>query len=96
MNKALVLLAATLIAGTAFADGHLPKVEAEVRRVDPAAGKISLRHGYVPNLDMPPMTMVFQLDPSTALDEIKAGDRVLVTIEQIDGAYTVKSIEIAQ
>lgn len=61
-----------------------------------AAGKISLRHGHIPNLDMPPMTMVFQLEPSTPLGDIKAGDRVLVTIDQIDGAYTVKSIEIAQ
>lgn len=96
MNKALVLLAAMLIAGTAFPDEHLPKVEAEVRRIDPAAGKISLRHGYIPNLDMPPMTMVFQLEPSTALGEIKAGDQVLVTIDQIDGAYTVMSIEVTQ
>ncbi|MEK7492851.1 MAG: copper-binding protein, partial [Pseudomonadota bacterium] len=32
-------------------------VSAEVRKVDPAAGKITLKHGPIMNLGMPPMTM---------------------------------------
>jgi Cu/Ag efflux protein CusF len=57
------------------AASSLPWAEAEVRRVDAAAGKISLKHGDIKNLDMPPMSMVFQLQDKTLLGNIKAGDR---------------------
>lgn len=86
------MLATTLISVAAFADGHLPEVEAEVRRIDENAGKITLRHGNIPNLGMPPMTMVFQVDEKALLDGIAVGDQVVVTIEQVEGAYTLKSI----
>ncbi len=74
----------------------LPKAEAEVRRVDTAGKKISLRHGEIKNLDMPPMTMVFQVADPALLDKVKAGDKVLVTVDQVNGAYTVMSIEPVQ
>lgn len=96
MIKTISLLAAAVVATTAFAESHLPKVDAEVRRVDTSANKISLKHGQIPNLDMPPMTMVFQVQSPTLLENLKAGDKVQVTIDQIDGAYTVLSLEPAQ
>lgn len=71
----------------------LPMVEAEVRRVDTAAGKISLKHGEIKNLDMPPMTMVFQVNDPALLGKVKAGDKVRFTAMQVNGAYTVMSIE---
>ncbi|WP_416142313.1 copper-binding protein [Hydrogenophaga sp.] len=74
------------------ADG-LPMAEAEVRRVDTAAGKISLKHGEIKNLDMPPMTMVFQVSDPALLGKVKAGDKVRFTATQVNGAYTVMSIE---
>lgn len=94
MNKktSLALLVSGLISVASFADGSLPEVEAEVRRIDPNAGKVTLRHGNIPNLDMPPMTMVFQVDESASLDGITVGDKVVVTIEQVEGAYTLRSI----
>lgn len=73
--------------------GELPKVGAEVRRVNPRANTLSLRHEAIPNLDMPPMTMVFQVGDPGFLEGVAAGDRVWVTIDQIDGAYTVLSVE---
>ena len=33
--------------------------EGEVKRVDLSLGKITIKHGFIKNLDMPPMTMVF-------------------------------------
>ncbi len=65
-----VMMVTSLISVASFADGHLPEVEAEVRRIDQNAGKITLRHGNIPNLDMPPMTMVFQVEEKTLLDGI--------------------------
>lgn len=73
--------------------GELPKVAAEVRRVNPRANTLSLRHEAIPNLDMPPMTMVFQISDPGLLEGVAEGDRVRVTIDQIDGAYTVLSVE---
>ena len=96
MIKAISLLAAAVFATTAFAESHLPKVDAEVRRIDARANKVSLKHEQIPNLDMPPMTMVFQVQDPALLENLQAGDKVQVTIDQIDGAYTVLSLEPAQ
>jgi Cu(I)/Ag(I) efflux system periplasmic protein CusF len=74
---------------------ELPQVEGEVRRVNTRANTLSLRHGDIPNLGMPPMTMVFQVGDAGLLEGLQVGDRVLVTIDQIDGAYTVLSIQPA-
>jgi hypothetical protein len=77
------------------AAGALPLSEAEVRKVDTAAGKITLKHGDIPNLEMPPMTMVFQAREPALLAKVKAGDKVRFTADKINGAYTVMSIEPA-
>jgi len=78
------------------ASGELPKVEAEVRRVNTRANTVSLRHGPIPNLDMPPMTMTFKVSDAAQLEGLKTGDKVHVTIEQVDGEYTLMSMEPAQ
>jgi len=72
---------------------ELPWAEAEIRRVDLVAGKLSLRHGEIRNLEMPPMTMVFTVQNKNALDGLKAGDRIRFTADQIQGAYTVIQLE---
>lgn len=70
-----------------------PQVEALVRTVNKPAGKITLKHGDIPNLDMGPMTMVFQVADPALLDKVKAGDTVRFTADKIKGAYTVLTIE---
>lgn len=96
MKRLITLLALALLPGLAAAEAQLPLVDAEVRRVDTSANKLSLRHQHIPNLDMPPMSMVFQVADPALLDGLKAGDEVRVTIDQIDGAYTVLSVERVQ
>lgn len=77
------------------AAGALPSAEGEVRKVDLRTGKITLKHGDIPNLDMPPMTMVFQVNDPSLLSQVKAGDKVRFTAEKIRGAYTVMSMSPA-
>ena len=72
----------------------LPSVEGEVRKIYKASGKISLKHGEIKNLDMPPMSMVFQVKDTALLDKVKAGDKVRFTADQINGDYTVMSMEV--
>ena len=67
--------------------------EGEVRKVDKAAKKITLKHGPIKNLDMPGMTMVFQVQDAALLDKVQAGDQVRFTADKINGAYVVLSIE---
>ena len=67
--------------------------DAEVRTINKDAGKITLKHGEIKNLDMGPMTMVFQVKEPALLDKVKEGDKVQFTAEKIRGQYTVTSIE---
>lgn len=62
---------------------------AEVRKIDKAQAKITLKHGEIRNLDMPPMTMVFRVREARMLDAVAVGDKVKVSVEKIDGQYTV-------
>jgi Cu(I)/Ag(I) efflux system protein CusF len=93
-----ISIAAMLAASTAvaFAQASLQTADAEVRKVDKDAGKITLKHGEIKNLDMPPMTMVFHAKDPALLDKIKAGDKVRFTADKVDGAYTVLSIDEGQ
>lgn len=50
--------------------------EAEVRKLDPAAAQVTLRHGEIRSLDMPAMTMVFQARDKRLLVGLKPGDKV--------------------
>ncbi|MDP3757092.1 copper-binding protein [Polaromonas sp.] len=91
--KYFTTLIATLVTSAAFAQAALPVSEAEVRKVDKDAGKITLKHGEIKNLDMPPMSMVFQVKDKALLDKVQAGDKISFTADKVNGAYTVMSIE---
>jgi Cu/Ag efflux protein CusF len=70
-------------------------VDGEVRRVDKAAGKITLRHGELKQLDMPPMTMVFEVSDKALLDSVKAGDKVKFKVISKDGKTIVTEMKLA-
>ena len=93
----LALLTFGLTAGSlaAFAQAPLPLVDGEVRKVDIAQQKITLRHAEIPNIDMSPMTMVFRVKEPALLTQVQAGDKVRFTADKVDGALTVMTIELA-
>ena len=70
--------------------------DGEVRKVDKEAKKITLRHGPLQNLDMPAMTMVFQVADAAMLDQVKAGDKVKFQAEKIGGGYRITRLEPAR
>lgn len=67
--------------------------DGEVRKVDKEAGKLTLKHGPLTNLDMPGMTMVFKATDPKMLDGLKEGDKVRFTADRINGAISVTRIE---
>lgn len=70
--------------------------EGEVRKVDKESKKLTLKHGPLKNLDMPAMTMVFQVKEDALLDKVQAGDKVRFQAEKIDGKFTVTRLEAAR
>lgn len=68
----------------------------EVKKVDKDAGKITIKHGPLVNLDMPAMTMVFRIKDNAMLDQVKAGDKVGFMVEKVNGVLTVTQLEPAK
>ncbi len=67
--------------------------EAEVRKIDKDAKKVTLKHGPIKNLDMPGMTMVFQVRDMALFDKLTMGEKIMFTAEQLQGAFVVTGIE---
>ena len=110
MKKVVSVLAISLLAGLssvasaqsehaghalAASSAAATLTDGEVRKVDKEAKKVTLRHGPIQNLDMPGMTMVFQVQDVAVLDQVKAGDKVKFAAEKIGGAITVTRLEAA-
>lgn len=72
-----------------------PLAEGEVRKVDKDAAKITLKHGDIKALDMPPMTMRFEVRDKAWLDTFKVGDKVRFQAVQEGNRYIVTEIEKA-
>jgi Cu/Ag efflux protein CusF len=70
--------------------------EGEIRKVDKDARKITIKHGELKNLEMPPMTMVFQVKDPEMVDKVKQGDKVSFLAEKIGGKFTVTQIQVKQ
>lgn len=86
-----LLISAALATATGLATAQ-EQTAGQVRKVDPAAGKITIEHGEITNLDMPPMTMTFQVKAGADVSGLKPGDRVLFTADKVGNTYTVTSI----
>jgi Cu(I)/Ag(I) efflux system periplasmic protein CusF len=85
----------TLIAQASTAD-MADMADGEVRKVDKEAGKLTLRHGEIKSLDMPPMTMVFVVKDKAMLDKLKAGDKIRFKAVNDAGKFTVTEMQMAQ
>jgi Cu(I)/Ag(I) efflux system periplasmic protein CusF len=109
--KQLILLLALASAAPAWAQAkaeehsaHHPAtaaatdemVDGEIRKVDKGSAKITIKHGEIKRLDMPPMTMVFQVKEPALLDKVKAGDKVRFRAEQTPGGFVVTAIDAAK
>ena len=69
--------------------------EGEITRWDPRTLRVTLRHGELKNLEMPPMTMVFRVENANVLGDLKAGDKVRFRAERVSGAFHVTRMEKA-
>jgi len=94
MKDILAATALTLLATTAGA--QTPQASGEVTKIDKAGSRVTLRHGEIKNLDMPPMTMNFRVRDGKMLDSVAVGDRVRFTAEKVDGNYMLTTLNKAE
>lgn len=66
---------------------------AEVRKIDREAGKITLKHGEIMHMGMPPMTMVFRVKDMAILEGIAEGDKVEFDVIQDQGQMVVTQLK---
>ena len=99
MNKLIRMMAAaslaTIVATTAAIAQNA--ISGEVRKIDEAAGKVTLKHGPAKSLGMnEPMTMVYRVKDPAMLLQIKVGDKVEFEAEEAASGYTVTKIQKAK
>ena len=81
--------AVSAVAADNMADG-------EIRKIDRDNKKMTIKHGDIKSLDMPGMTMVFQIRDINLLEAFKAGDKVKFVAEKLDGAFVVTGMQLAK
>ena len=81
---------------TAAAGATADMTDAEVRKIDVEAGKLTLKHADIKSLDMPAMTMVFVVKDKAMLDKLKTGDKVKFKAINDAGKFTVTEIQPAK
>jgi Cu(I)/Ag(I) efflux system periplasmic protein CusF len=69
-----------------------PTASGEVTKLDRAGNRVTVKHGEIKNLDMPPMTMVFRVSDPKLLEGLAVGQRIGFTAERINGQYTITSV----
>ena len=68
--------------------------DGEVTKIDPDASKITIKHGPMKKFDMDVgMTMVFKAADPAMLKQVKAGDRIKIDADKVNGQFTVVKIE---
>jgi Cu(I)/Ag(I) efflux system periplasmic protein CusF len=70
--------------------------DGEIRKVDKDTKRLTIKHGEIKNLDMPGMTMLFQVKDTAMLDVVKPGDKVKFRAEKLGGGIVVTAIEVAK
>lgn len=93
----MVSFAQTTIAGAdTSATQPLPLTVGEIKRVDLDGGKVTIKHGEIKNLEMPPVTMVFVAKDRTQLANLKVGDKINFRVLNEAGKFIATDIQTAQ
>ena len=69
--------------------------DGEIRKIDKDGQKLTIRHGEIRNLDMPPMTMVFQVREASLLGQLKVGDKVRFAAQKAGSGFVLTAIQPA-
>jgi Cu(I)/Ag(I) efflux system protein CusF len=93
---AALMATATLTTTVVWAQAAMDMTAGEVKKIDKESQKITIKHGEIKNMEMPPMTMVFKVLDPALLAKVQAGDKVSFKAEKLDGSIVVTDIQTAK
>jgi Cu/Ag efflux protein CusF len=101
LNPALLLASlACLLSANSFASAEasksLPMINGQVKKVDTSAGKMTIKHDAITNLDMGAMTMVFKANDPAMLKTVRPGEKIKFSANKVNGQLTVMKVEEAK
>jgi Cu(I)/Ag(I) efflux system periplasmic protein CusF len=96
MRNTIIVAAFAVSLFPAAGAAQTAAVDGQVQKIDPAQGKVTLRHAPIKNLDMDSMTMVFRVQDPAQLQGIKPGDKVKFAADRVNGQITIIKIEKAK
>ena len=67
--------------------------DGEIKKIDKGNKKLTIKHGEIKNLDMPGMTMVFQVKDAAMIDSVKVGDKIRFNVERGPGGFVVTDLQ---
>lgn len=91
----LTLSVSVFVSPVVFADGDHPMTEGVIKKINTKTGKVTIKHGPIENLDMPPMSMVFGVQDVAMLQGLAAGDNVKFYVVDKDGKMIIDELEAA-
>jgi Cu/Ag efflux protein CusF len=83
-------------AQAATAADKVQLTEGTVKKVNKAAGKVTLAHGPIENIGMGAMTMLFKVKDPGMLDAVKPGDKVRFRVDYVGSEFVIVHIEAAR
>ncbi|WP_245943793.1 copper-binding protein [Acuticoccus kandeliae] len=86
---------AALVASLVFAApaAHADATKGEVTKVDTRRNRVTIKHGPIVNLDMPAMTMVFEVADPAMLEKMPVGKSITFNVDRIEGKLTIIEVE---
>jgi Cu/Ag efflux protein CusF len=88
--------AAAPMSGMSGMNHSAEMAEGEIRKVSKDTGKLTIKHGPIKSMDMPPMTMVFTAKDPAMLDKVAVGDKVRFAVVDEGGKMLVTDIQPAK
>ena len=88
-----LFLAAALLCAVCPAWADTEWVAAEVLKLDPVRGRITLKHAPIKSIKMAAMTMPFKVRDAALLAPLNVGDKVRFQVVETDGELVVQDIE---
>ncbi|KAF0171207.1 MAG: hypothetical protein FD162_3135 [Rhodobacteraceae bacterium] len=67
--------------------------KATVKKIDEKAGKVTLIHEELVDLEMPAMTMVFVLGDPAMAEQLEVGKEIEFTADRVNGKLTVTALK---
>jgi Cu(I)/Ag(I) efflux system protein CusF len=84
---------AVSLGASAAAFGQANIVDGSVQKIDQGAGKVTIKHGPIKNLDMDAMTMVFRVQDPEMLKQVKVGQKIKFEADRVNGQIMVTKIQ---